>query len=137
MPSLISVAEVVCLALSGGALAWALVLERRGEGGDEQWLVVAAWLALGFVALYLVKGFVAPTVRYPRAVSGRGAYLFLLATHALLTPVGLVAGAVALFHRWKGRRERFKAWLRVAAPAWLIAAATGVVSAGLLWWALG
>lgn len=99
----------------------------------HRYLMVSAFAASTlFLVSYLVYHYFEGDTRYPADAPLRGLYLFILATHVILS-VGVVPMALSAF--WFAFRRRFtthKKVTRVLLPIWLYVSVTGVVIFAML-----
>jgi putative membrane protein len=101
---------------------------RRKAVKTHRTLMVSAFAASSaFLVSYLVYHYFEGDTRYPADAPLRGLYLFILASHVLLS-VGIVPMALSAF--WFAFRRRFathKRVTRILLPVWLYVSVTGVV----------
>lgn len=110
--------------------------EQVGRSSRSAALTVLGFglvLALGFFAVYLLKILTLPILRYPESGAFRGTYLLLLIIHASFIPLSFGTGFIALILVRLKRRIRMDSWIRAAVALWIVAAASGTISAALLW----
>ncbi|MFO0693478.1 MAG: DUF420 domain-containing protein [Polyangiales bacterium] len=108
------------------ASAWAAI--RRGRRDVHKRLVVGAFLAstlflLGYVAYHAVHG----DTRFAGEGPIRAVYLFILATHVILSMSVVPLALTCFYLAFRERFETHRKVARFAMPIWLYVSVTGVV----------
>ncbi len=106
-----------------GAGWWAI---RQKKVELHKRLMVASFVAsslflVGYVAYHFVHG----DTRY--VGDYRGLYLFILASHVLLSMPIVPMALAAFYFAWKQRFEAHRKVTRILAPMWMYVSVTGVV----------
>lgn len=109
------------------ALILGLVFIKSGKVGAHR-LMMSISFALGglFLVFYVIYHLTNPANRFSGEGSIRYIYLFLLASHILLSLVVLPLVLRAMFYAVTGQFARHKRIVRFAYPIWLYVSATGV-----------
>ncbi len=118
-----------CLNLTATTLLLGgFVAIRRGRRDVHRALMVAALgVSVLFVASYLTYHAIHGDTKYPADAPLRGLYLFVLASHVLLSAVLPFLVGVVLYRALRGTFERHRRLARVALPIWLYVSVTGVL----------
>lgn len=106
---------------------------RRGARRAHAALMIAAFAASAlFLASYLVYHYGHGETRFGGQGALRAAYLFILASHVLLSAAVLPLALTAFYFAFRRSFERHKRVTKVLLPVWLYVSATGV----LVYWML-
>jgi putative membrane protein len=119
-------------------LVAAYVAVKRRALKAHQYLMISALVASAFFLVgYLAYHFVHGDTKYPPGAPLRGVYLFVLASHVLLS-IGVVPMVLTSFYyAWRRDFTRHKRVTRVTLPIWLYVSVTGVLVFAMLRWATG
>ncbi|MDW8250809.1 MAG: DUF420 domain-containing protein [Myxococcales bacterium] len=117
-------------------LVVAYVAVKRRALKAHQYLMLSALGASGlFLVGYLVYHFVHGDTKYPANAPFRGLYLFILASHVLLSLVVVPLVFTSLYFAWRKAFDRHRRVTRITLPIWLYVSVTGVLVFGMLRWA--
>jgi putative membrane protein len=117
-------------------LTAAFVAVKRRALKAHQYLMLSALGASAlFLVGYLAYHFVHGDTKYPAGASLRGLYLFILASHVLLSIAVVPLVFTALYFAWRKEFERHRRVTRVTLPLWLYVSVTGVLVFFMLRWA--
>jgi putative membrane protein len=114
-------------ALAATLLVSGYLAIRRGDRRRHQQLMIGAFMAsalflVGYVAYHYVHG----DTRYAGVGLARALYLFILATHVLLSMAVLPLALSTFFFAWRGRFSTHRRLAKVTLPLWLYVSVTGV-----------
>lgn len=101
---------------------------RRGARRAHQYFMVSAFVASSlFLVCYLAYHYVHGDTRYAGDGIGRVIYLFILASHVLLSMPVVPMALMAFYFAWRKSWERHRKLTRWLAPIWTYVSVTGVV----------
>jgi putative membrane protein len=120
-------------ALSATCLTFAYVAIRNKRVDLHRALMGAAFVASSlFLVGYLVYHFVHGDTKYPADAPLRSLYLFVLASHVLLS-IGVVPLVLtSFFFALRGHTAKHRKVAKVTLPLWLYVSVTGVVIFAML-----
>lgn len=109
---------------------------RRKAFRAHQWLMTSALGASSlFLVGYLAYHFVHGDSKYPPGAPLRGLYLFVLASHVLLSMAVVPLVLTSFYFAWRKQFSRHRAVTRFTLPIWLYVSVTGVLVFAMLRWA--
>lgn len=101
---------------------------RKGQREVHKAIMLAAFtLSLLFLVSYLLYHAQAGDVKYTGTGADRYIYLFILATHIILSGVVVPLALLAIYRGIRGQFEQHKRVVKWTWPVWLYVAVTGVV----------
>lgn len=101
---------------------------RRGNRRIHQYLMVSAFASSGlFLVGYLAYHYAHGDTKFIGTGAVRGVYLFILATHIVLSMFVLPGALMAFYFAWRRTFSRHRKLTRVLLPVWLYVSVTGVV----------
>ena len=117
-----------CLNMSATALLLCgFAAIRRGRRDVHRAFMLAALgVSVAFLVSYLTYHAIHGDTKYPADAPLRALYLFVLASHVLLSAVLPFFVGVVVYRAARGRFERHRMLARVALPIWLYVSVTGV-----------
>ncbi len=124
-------------ATSACLLVAAYAAIKRGAIKAHRNLMLSALASSSlFLVGYLAYHYGHGDTKYPPDAPLRGLYLFILASHVLLS-IGVVPMVLtALYYAWHKRFREHKRVTRIVLPIWLYVSVTGVVVFAMLRWSI-
>ena len=117
-------------------VGFVFILNKRLTAHRNAMLTAFVFSSL-FLVSYITNHYLHGDTRYPLSVAHRTAYLWMLASHVLLSVVALPLVLVTFFLSLSGRFAIHKKVARWTFPLWLYVSVTGVLVYLWLHWALG
>ena len=124
--------------MSAAALTvgFVFILNRKLTAHRNAMLTAFVFSSL-FLVSYITNHYLHGDTRYPGQVAYRTPYLYMLASHVLLSVIALPLVLVTFFLSLSGRFAIHKKVARWTFPLWLYVSVTGVLVYLWLHWALG
>ncbi|MCC7070336.1 MAG: DUF420 domain-containing protein [Deltaproteobacteria bacterium] len=124
LPALNALLNLTATAL---LLCGSVAIRRGRRDVHRAFMLGALCVSVLFVVSYLAYHSIHGDTTYPATAPLRGLYLFVLASHVLLSAILPFVVGVVLYRALRGTFERHKKLARVALPIWLYVSVTGVV----------
>lgn len=125
-------ATAACLLVAGY-----VAVKRRALTAHRNLMASALVASALFLVGYLGYHFVHGDTKYPAGAPLRGLYLFVLASHVLLSIAVVPMIFTAVYYAVRRDFTRHTRVTRLTLPIWLYVSVTGVVVFAMLRWALG
>jgi putative membrane protein len=111
-----------------------VAVKRRALKAHQYLMLSALGASALFLVGYLAYHFVHGDTKYPAGAPFRGLYLFILASHVILSIAVVPMVFSALYFAWRKQFDRHRRLTRVTLPIWLYVSVTGVLVFLMLRW---